>query len=263
MKFIEQKRVEYKTNTLFEVVFQARFPKIIRISSEAPAEFQELIRKAGFPETNVNTSNLPSDLPIEIRNALKVEKTYNFLSEEGNWQITLADDFISLACLNSYENYSDFKKRLKIVLNIFCKIYEPSYYNRLGLRYRNLMNKSVLPIDDDFDIKEFIPQYIAPEFHEDIKSDINSFDKKTQFYDGNSFANVEYLYAKVSGVFGRQQINNDLSYIVDIDCFSQDKVYKVENAITSCDKFNKNVRNIFRWSITEKLHKIMDPKQKQ
>ena len=36
MHFEEFERVEYKQNILFEVVFQARFPDIMKISQEDP-----------------------------------------------------------------------------------------------------------------------------------------------------------------------------------------------------------------------------------
>ena len=263
MKFKEYERTEYKTNTLFEVVFQARFPQIIKISSEAPSEFQDIIRKAGYPETKLDTPNLPPDMPEEIRKAIGANKVYCFMSEKGDWQVSLADNFISLACLNSYKNYTDFKKKLKTVLETFCRIYEPSYFNRIGFRYRNLINKIVLPIDDNVNIRDFIPEHIAPELQENIKENVNSFDKTTQFVDidKNSVANVKHAFAKVSGVFGRTQINKELSYIIDIDCFTEHKIHKVADAITKCDEFNGNVRNIFRWSITDELHTTMGPKE--
>ena len=54
MRFEEAKRVEYKHNILFNVVFQARFPEIMKIPHEEPAAFQDILRKAGYPETGSN-----------------------------------------------------------------------------------------------------------------------------------------------------------------------------------------------------------------
>ena len=43
MHFKKFERVEYEKNILFEVVFQARFPEIMKISHEQPVDFQDII----------------------------------------------------------------------------------------------------------------------------------------------------------------------------------------------------------------------------
>ena len=45
MPFPDSERVIYQRNPLLEVICQLRFPSILRIDSEAPAVFQERVRK--------------------------------------------------------------------------------------------------------------------------------------------------------------------------------------------------------------------------
>ena len=66
MNFKEIKRVKYKHNILFEVVFQARFPDIIKISQEDPAEFQDIVRKEGYPEFESDVPLIPQGMPKEL-----------------------------------------------------------------------------------------------------------------------------------------------------------------------------------------------------
>ena len=54
MPFPEVKRIIYKKNPLDKVICQLRFPTILKIEKEIPAEFQERIRKE-FPNYSEST----------------------------------------------------------------------------------------------------------------------------------------------------------------------------------------------------------------
>lgn len=260
MHFKNYERVEYNKNTLFEVVFQARFPQIMKISGEQqPEAFQEIIRQKGYPELAIELPNLRTDVPEEIRKLVSQHKIYSFFSEEGDWKVSLSRDFVALTSIGNYLNYAEFKQKLEDVLKIFEDIYNPSYFTRIGLRYQNIINNEVLA-SDAMDIRAAIPDYIAPELHTDVKDDLVTFEKIIRFEDKNTKVNVTHAFAKVSGKYGKYQINDKESFFVDVDCFSEQKTHKVTHAISQCDSFNKNIRNIFRWSIGDDIHKAMEPK---
>lgn len=257
MKLKKNDRIEFRNNTLFEVIFQARFPTIIKISNEDPANFQDVIRKRGFPETKVKTSDLPTGFPDQILKAFSDDKSYMFLSEDGYWKITLTNNFIALTCF-SYTNYGEFERHLKTSLEVFCKEYEPTYFNRIGLRYRNMANKKIL--GEYKDIKEFIPVHIAPELKDDISDEVVGFEKSIQFKDANCVANVRHAMGKISGTFGQYNLNDEESYLIDIDCFTTEKKREVNDVINTSKRFNSDyVRNIFHWSITNELRNAMEP----
>lgn len=262
MKLTEQQRTEYKNNILFEVIFQARFPRIMRISNEQPANFQDQIRKKGFPETKIKKAgNFLADVPEQIRKAvLRVgdsDDEYMFFSEDGKWQITLTKDFIALQC-TGYKNYTEFEERLKITLEIFWNEYDPNYFNRIGLRYRNLANKKTLGVDKD--VREFVPVHIAPELQEPLSDEVKVIEKTLQLKDEIATVNVCYVYGELSGKVGTYNLNDEKSYIIDIDCFTTEKMRKVEDAIAASRTFNRgNIRNVFHWSITDTLREAMGP----
>lgn len=261
MKFKKFERVEYKKNTLFEVVFQARFPQIMTISTELPVEFQDTIRKIGYPESAEEEPRLPIEIPEDIRKTIAREKVYAFLSENADWKISLSKDFIALSCNGVYTNYKEFKDRLEKILDIFNKIYAPSYFTRVGLRYKNIINNSVLEKDNEINLRADIPKHIAPEFDEEFKDELTTFEKMTEYTDENGYkARVTHVFGKASGRLGKYQINEEYSYIVDIDCFAEQKVREVKDALKLSDLFNETVRNIFRWSIGESIHNTMGPK---
>ena len=208
MRFPKVDRVKYKHNILFEVVFQARFPEIMKISKEDPAEFQDIVRKDGYPEFELEVPLVPPGIPKELESAISTDKVFRFFSEERDWQISLGKNFIALTCTANYRNYEDFKERLAKVLESFHIIYEPSYFTRIGFRYRDIANETFLG-DIKADIKEFIPEYIFPELSTPMTVDIKNLQKVSRFDDGDVKANVVHVLADVSGQYGKHQLRDE------------------------------------------------------
>lgn len=256
MRFEEFERVEYKHNILFEVLCQVRFPEIMRISQEEPVEFQEIVRKKGYPEFTSEIPILPPGMPKELEEAVSTAKIFHFLSKEKDWKVSLAKDFITLTCSGNYRNYTHFKERLQKVLQIFSEIYEPSYFSRIGLRYRNIANRVFLPHAKQ-EIEAFVPKHIFPELTASVAENIEALQKASSFNDENVKANVFHVLSKVSGEFGQKQLTNEKSYIIDVDCFSESRIEGINNVLTKCDTFKRLNWNIFQWSITDDLHEAM------
>ena len=257
MRFEEFKRVEYEHNILFEVVFQARFPEIMKISQEMPAQFQDIVRKEGYPEPVSDIPVLPPGTPKELEEAVSTDKVFHFLSEEKDWKVSLAKDFVALTCSGNYNNYADFRKKLEKVLQIFSKIYEPSYFTRIGLRHRNVANGVSLPHAKQ-GVETYIPKHIFPELATPIAADIETLQKVSLFSDGNTKANVIHVLSRVSGRFRKKQFADEKSYVIDIDCFSESKIGGINDVLTRCDIFKRLSWNIFQWSITDNLRDTME-----
>lgn len=255
MHFKNYEHVQYKHNILFNVVFQARFPEIMRIEHEPPINFQDAIRTEGYTEIN---HSVPAALPGILPNqALDIGRLFHFLPEQKDWEVILGRDFISLNCRQNYKNYGDFKEKLEKVLPIFYKIYRPPYFTRLGLMYRNMANNVFLPHLQQVNVKSFIPEYIFPILATPMKVDVLNLQTVSQFNDGETKANVTHMLSQVSGRFGQRQITNEESYVIDIDCFYDRNIGEIDEIFTKCDLFKQHERNIFEWSITDALRKAM------
>lgn len=256
MRFKKFEKVKYKHNILFEVIFQARCPEIMRISQEDPVKFQDTIRKEGYPEFAVDIPLIPSDIPKEVEKIVSTAKVFHFFSEDRDWKVSLAKDFIALTCNRDYRNYSDFRKRLQNVLQTFHEMYEPSYFTRVGLRYRNIANGTFLP-DMKESVESFIPEYIFPELALPIAENIETLQKVSQYNDGEIKANVVHVLSKVSGKFGQKQLTNEKSYIIDVDSFFENRLEKIDDLLTKCSTFKQYAWDVFQWSITDKLRESM------
>jgi uncharacterized protein (TIGR04255 family) len=258
MHFNKIERVEYENNILFEVIFQARFPEIMKISNEEPSVFQDMIRKEGFPESPNQVSNVPVNLTEEIKRLITKEKEFEFLSENKDWKVSLSSKFIAVSCMGTYLNFIDFKEKIAKVLKIFCEVYSPSYFTRVGVRYQNIANSTLFSTTTN--VREFIPVYVAPELKESIASDIKSFEKSMLLEDNNIKANVRHSLTQATGKLHNKQFNDEDSYIIDIDCYTDEKVRGEADVIKLCEDFKAIEWNIFQWSITNKLREQMEPK---
>ena len=257
MNFEEFERVAYKNNILFEVTFQARFPEILKILQEEPVEFQDILRREGYPEVTSEIPVLPADMPEELKEAISRHKIFHFLSEEKDWKVSLTKYFVALTCSGNYTNYDNFRDRLEKVLQIFDRIYAPTYFNRVGLLHKNVTNKVSLP-DTEFPIEAYIPKYIFPELETPIAADIETLHKVSIFNDGDTKANVIHLLSNVSGKFNSTEFKDEKSYVIEIDCYSESNTEETENVLTKCDRFKKLNWNIFQWSITDALRESLD-----
>jgi uncharacterized protein (TIGR04255 family) len=64
--------------------------------------------------------------------------------------------------------------------------------------------------------------------------------------------------ARVRHGLARRQNLDELSYLIDADFFSEEPT-EVGDALGKLDLFNRESGRLFRWCITEDLHRAMEP----
>ena len=87
---------------------------------------------------------IPHELLSEMLRTANT-KNHEFSSEDGQWKINLTRTFIALSTGN-YKVWEDFKKKLEIPLTALIHVYSPSYFSRIGLRYKNVIQRSTLDL---------------------------------------------------------------------------------------------------------------------
>lgn len=265
MKLPEFERVIYDNSPLIEVVAQLKFPTILKILDQRPSDFQENIRFE-YPIFDISP-NL--QVPIQVSNVLAQinpgltnfanDINYIFKSEDSKWQLLFNKDSITLST-TQYERYEHFIGKFKSVVEIFERIYNPSSYSRVALRYRDLIVLSKLSIQGK-KWNDLIPQYISPELHSfELKDSIQSFIKNIQIK--TKFGHLNFHHGLVT-VRDTEKGINEPAYLLDADFFTEDKIQRGDNVWTILDESNRTARNLFRWSITDELHRAMDPRSIQ
>ncbi len=251
MNLPEVERFIYDKTTLREVICQLRFPPILRISSEAPADFQEEIRQL-FPQFSEKTPIEIDGMPDFIRQAIpqSLPKAYNFTSEDGLTTISLTRDFMALST-QKYERFEIFLEKMNLALNALVKTYNPSFFIRTGLRYIDIIKRSFLDLQD-FLWSDLLNPNIAGELTGDLSECILESKSNTLYKFDDFKLRCQHGIIRLKG-------EEEEYYTLDNDFFTEVKKTTGEiNDILKC--FIDGERRFLRYAITERLHRAMEPR---
>jgi len=264
MPFPEVKRVIYKKNPLDKVICQLRFPPILKIDSDIPAEFQDRIRK-DFPnfseqmEVKIEVpQGIKMEIPLElVKKAMQTSgiKNYQFSSENEEWQVNLTRTFIALSA-KKYQRWEEFKEKFTIPMRALIDIYAPAYFSRIGLRYVDVMRRSKLGLND-VSWKDLLQPYVlgimsAPIVGESVQFFDNKYD--IIMSDGESKVKVVMKFVESS------DNNGEKCYMIDSDFYNANKT-DINEANVKLDYFNKRATRLIQWCITRRLHLAMEPEE--
>ncbi len=256
-------RILYDKNPLEYVICQLRFPPILKIEAELPSSFQEAVRQQFplFSEARPQVGIAPG-MPADFSKLLgamlpaSLPRIYEFASPDRVWQITLTRDSLALTC-RRYKRWEEFRGLLKIPLDALLENYSPAFLSRIGLRYRDLICRSELGLDD-VPWNELLTAELAGEFHSPFKSNIAmaSHQIVLNLSGGKAQALIQH------GITPKQELplgqTVEVCYYIDNDFFTQQRK-ETNNVLETLDYFSKHSWRLFRWCIAERLHNAMGP----
>ena len=260
MLFPDVKRIIYNKNPLDRVICQLKFPSILRIDTEPPAEFQDCVRKE-FPNYSEKT-----ELPIRISSGVQDRipheemldtantKNHEFSSEDGQWKINLTRTFIALST-DKYKVWEEFKQKLQSPLTFLINIYSPSHFSRIGLRYRDVIQRSALGLDD-VSWTELLQPQILGVLDSEISESVRNLESVYQI----ALPERESI-VRVFTQLAQDRNRNEICYVIDSDFFKASKT-PIDDVMGNLDYFNAHAFKLFRWCITERLHESMEPQEK-
>lgn len=263
MPFPETQRIVFKRNPLTKVICQLRFPTILRIESEVPVQFQEKVREH-YPELieKQNTSSFPDleNAPLEFKQILSQlvpnitpqKRSYEFISEDGHWAVGLSSNSISLTTTD-YTRWEQFNEYLEIPFNALKEIYSPAFFNRIGLRYINVIQREMLEAPSEIHWTELLQPYILGALAEENVA------KNVEEHVGQTLINLTGTKGKVRVHFGLGKDDQGRAgYLIDNDFFVEERV-RVDEADEYLHEFNRRSGRLFQWVITEKLRQLLIP----
>lgn len=255
--FSRDARCHYRKNQLGEVICQLRFPEILTIEANVPAEFQEAIRDT-FPHYS---SRKETPAPKLVNGRLEPQQpnnNYQFVSEDGHWRVNLTSTFISLAC-NRYTCWEDFAKMLDMPLAAFIQLYRPAFFERVGLRYLNFISRKDLGLEDTPFRELMQSQYLGILADDEI---IEAATSRTTV--DAEFAIRGGCRAKIHAGPGFVKRggteNKEVHFIFDQDLFLPGKV-AINLSAGALETLHSQADAIFRGAITDTLHDAMEPKE--
>ncbi len=263
MPFPTTKRIIYKKNPLVEVICQFRFPPILSIDTEVPAKFQEAIRKK-YPlfkenaEILIRFPNISKDADTPIADKLEFppstinRKNYEFISSDENWKINLTREFLALST-TSYHRWENFKAQLDEAFRAFIDIYTPAHFSRIGLRYKDIINRSSLGLGDTAWVELLKPYILGILNDATISPNIIATTNVSEIKLSDDQSTVRIT----SGLVQEAQ-TKELAYMIDSDFFIDQKT-TIEKSIDKLNYFNERGSRLIQWCITKKLHDAMEP----
>lgn len=258
MLFEDNSRWSYANSQLREVICQLRFPTILSINEKAPADFQDAIRDA-YPRYEVRKQQpAPRVLGIGTPNA-KVEQgepvnCHSFVSSTGIWKIVLTQNSIAITTMR-YNNWEDLAQRFDRPLAEFIRIYQPAWFERIGLRYLNVFSRKSLGLEETPWRELFAPAYLGvlsdPEVDE-RRVRKSSIETEMLFPDGTQLK----LHTGPGMLRQKGQNDPEVKFIMDMDCAAAGQIEG--NQVTMrLEQLHDHAARTFRGAITDTLHEAM------
>ena len=252
MLLSQHPRTHYAKAPVHEVICQLRFPTILSINQADPAEFQDRIR-AVLPQY-VKREERPAPKPGQ--NAETVNN-YHFLSADGKWKLNLTRDFIALSTL-AYPGWEDFARMLDKPLAAFIQLYKPAYFQRVGLRYLNVVSRKALDLKGTPWRQLITPAYLGALAEADVEEDrVLSCGYDIQVKLDSSCA------AKIHAGTGRLKVNNpnvpqdtEIKFILDMD-LSMGGSTPCGLAAAALETLHGHSARVFEGAVTDTLRDAM------
>ncbi|MBR2132417.1 MAG: TIGR04255 family protein [Oscillospiraceae bacterium] len=258
-------RTHFARPQLAEVICQLRFSPILSIDTNEPAEFQEAIR-AMFPRYVVGKDQLPPRVvgagtpqakfepPVSVNN-------YHFLSADNRWKLNLTRGFISLSTV-AYPGWETFAKQIDQPLAEFIRIYQPAFFERIGLRYMNIISRAALDLEDMPWSSLITAPYLGPLAQEDVRdSDVIKTTIQTELRVNNScHAKIQAGPGLVKRNIPNAPPDNEVKFIFDLD-LSMPGQSEPRMAAAALEMLHQQSYSIFQGAITDELRQAMQPQE--
>lgn len=262
MLFSDRARSHYPNAPLHEVICQLRFPPILTINNVEPADFQEAIR-AEFPQYARRQDTAAPKITGLGGPSPKVEQqppvtNYNFLSADGKWKLNLTKDFIALSTLR-YSGWPEFARMLDKPLASFIRIYKPAYFQRVGLRYVNLVSRRKLGLEDTPWTELIAPAYTGPLQEPDVAEDsvLNCGCDLLVKLDSSCQAKVHAGPGRIKTNVPNTPQDPEVKFIFDMD-LSMNGQTPCTLAAAALETLHGHSTRLFEGAVTDRLRNAME-----
>jgi len=240
--FVDKPEIKLNKPPLSEVVCQVRFPAILRLSKDVPAEFQDAVR-AQFPILKVEQGILvqfPSVASPDNPMMESLPKIYRFRSTDEQKELSLAPDFIALTS-RKYTHWQEFLKSMELAIQALIQQYQPPYATRIGLRF---VNRFTLK-NTGYETMEQVLGLFRPELTVMLKTDgwADPIEMLSQI-----LLQDEQGKLTLRTVLGKEK--DESFFILDLDYFEEEKL-GLENLHERLEHYHARIYAAFRWCVLD------------
>ena len=254
MKTPDNRSFLYEKNQLIETICQLRFPTILSIDTKEPADFQDTIR-ADFPRyaCQMDPVKGPDGKQQQVRN-------HSFITEDGMYKLSLTKDFIALSTMR-YPGWEGFARTLDEPLGQFIRVYQPAFFERIGLRFLNAFSRQALELADRRWNDLLQPQYLSildddAVNEEDVVKCAVDIERRL---DARCGLKLHAGPGKISRTIRGQVVQEpETRFILDLDVYTTGKT-QLGAAAETLEALHAHADRVFSDAITDVLHDAMEP----
>jgi len=264
MLYSSSPRVHYRKHQLAEVICQLRFPDILTIGAKEPADFQDAIRGM-FPRYAARQEQPAPKLVNPGTPSQRLEPSapitnYNFVSADGKWKLNLTKNFISLSTV-AYPGWEDFGKHFDLPLAQFIQLYQPAFFERIGLRYVNIFSRKALELEGEAWRELITAPYLGVLSQEDVPETMAqkcAMDVELQL-DGSCKAKIHAGPGLVKKNIPGMPADPETKFIFDLDLSMSGQI-DPRMAAGALETLHGHSTPLFQGAITDRLHGAMEPR---
>ena len=260
MLYSENPRVHYDKAQLAEVICQLRFPAILSIGAREPVDFQDAVRGmfpryAAAEEQPAPRPAAPGVKPETPRPVIN----HNFISADGHWKLNLTTNFISLSTV-AYPGWETFGQHFDLPLAQFIRIYQPVFFERIGLRYVNIFSRKALELEDEPWRELFAAPYLGVLSEEDVDERTTrkcSVDVELGL-DSTCRAKIHAGPGMVKNNAPDAPKDPEVKFIFDLDLYMGGQL-DPRFAAGGLETLHSHSTALFQGAITDRLHSALEP----
>lgn len=257
-------RTVYGKAPTHEVICQLRFPTILTINAAEPAAFQDAIRDV-FPRYVKRQDNAAPQIVglggpnPQIKQQPPVAN-YNFLSADGLWKLNLTQNFIALSTLR-YSGWETFARQLDKPLADFIAIYKPAYFERVGLRYVNIISREKLGLKGRPWAELISPAYTGPLQEPDAREEnfLNCSADVLMKLDSSCQAKIHAGPGRIKNGAPNAPQDPEIKFVLDMD-LSMGGQLPCTLSAGALETLHAHATELFEGAITDTLRTAMEPR---
>ena len=254
-------RTRYEKSPLVEVICQLRFPPILASGANEPAAVPEAVPSA-FPRYLVRQDQPAPKMtglgtPNPTLQPQKPVVNYNFLSADGTWRLNLTNHFLALTC-QRYPGWESFARMLDQPLASFIKLYQPAYFERVGLRYMNAVSRQTLGLEGTPWRELIAPSFLGLLDEDDVQE--QHVTRCTQDVEMALTGGCRLKLHSGPGMIRRAGKTEDkeVKWILDLD-FSMAGNLPVNQSAPALQMLHMHSTPVFRAALTDTLYDALEP----
>ncbi|NNM64261.1 MAG: TIGR04255 family protein [Burkholderiales bacterium] len=226
----------FARNFIRQAVCELRFPLLMSLSGVKPPEkFVNALRKR-FP-----IAAAVNEVTLGATEGAISGHSHQFKSSKLTWTVRLKQDAVSLET-QSYTTFSDFRERVREVLDAALLVIDSDFFTRVGLRYIN-----VIPMENSTITDWINPALVAPLSGHGFRG-VSEFAGKFALNADDGGCLLQHglrLKSEESGPTTAPQ-----EYVIDVDASRLD--IKADEVMAALDSAHRQAFSLFSWALGAK-----------